>query len=265
MAQNFKNYVERIAHREKDRRRDAILDILREEEIPFSLRRIKENEHWTENIVISFPPFTRRLVLGAHYDNVEGSSAANDNASGVSILIHLAKYLLETGRTNIEIVFFDREEYGDHGSSAYIQETGAGEISGMVNLDMCGYGDALYILTKGNVNNKDFYRITAEERLAADYIHTIERVPFRMGDDDTFDFYHVPNIAMSVLPREEIVFLAGFLEKKLQGEPITPEEQDTYANLSYSQTMHNGPLDSVDSVSEETMRMVYQYLKEGFE
>lgn len=164
MAQNFKNYVERIAHREKDRRRDAILDILREEEIPFSLRRIKENEHWTENIVISFPPFTRRLALGAHYDNVEGSAAANDNASGVSILIRLTKYLLETGKTNIEIVFFDREEYGDHGGSAYIQETG-------------------------------------------------ERVPFRMGDDDTFDFYHVPNIAMSALPREEIVFLAGFLKK----------------------------------------------------
>ena len=42
-----------------------------------------------ENVVVSFHPSDKRLVIGAHWDADEGSDGANDNASGCSVLLHV--------------------------------------------------------------------------------------------------------------------------------------------------------------------------------
>ena len=79
----FIDDVKRIARTCKDERRRAIMGMLQERDVPFCVQRLLEGEHWVENIVISFAPSNRRLVIGAHYDNLEGSSGANDNAIGL--------------------------------------------------------------------------------------------------------------------------------------------------------------------------------------
>lgn len=57
------------------------------------------------------------VVIGAHFDSV-GNAGANDNASGVAVVMSLAKKLLEfPGRNkNVLIVFLDEEERGLIGS-----------------------------------------------------------------------------------------------------------------------------------------------------
>lgn len=58
------------------------------------------------------------IVIGAHYDTVHNSPGANDNASGVALVLSVAKELVKlNSRTkNVIVSFFDIEEYGLVGS-----------------------------------------------------------------------------------------------------------------------------------------------------
>ena len=259
----FIDDVKRIARIRKDERCRAIMGILQEKDIPFYVQRLLEGEHWVENIVISFAPSNRRLVIGAHYDNLEGSSGANDNASGVSVLIRLAQYISEIGAENVEIVLFDREEYGDHGSSAYIKAIGKDSIDIMINLDMCGYGDAITVLTKGNMGNSLLSRLLTQEMIDEYRILTIDRLPTRFGDDDTFDSFGIPNIAITTMPRNEAILYRDFVQKVFQRIEHAPEEVHAVQSFTYSKTMHNGELDNIEAVSEGTLTTVYSYLMHG--
>ena len=80
------------------------------------------------------------LIIGAHYDGVAGMPAANDNGSGVSVLLELARVLRHLpSDTEIRFVAFDAEEDGLCGSSAYVRQlTDAQNIIGMINFDMLG-------------------------------------------------------------------------------------------------------------------------------
>lgn len=63
------------------------------------------------------------LVVGAHYDSVPNSPGANDNATGVAIVLALARYLatIECRTHNVLFVLFDEEEIGLVGSDAFAQ------------------------------------------------------------------------------------------------------------------------------------------------
>lgn len=94
-------------------------------------------------------------------------------------------------------------------------------------------------------------------------VGVIERLPFRFGDDDTFDDFGIPNIALTAMPNEERAFTMDFIEKLLAGEKASPEELRRYHSLSYSQTMHNAPLDDVKAVSDDMMCAVALWIFEG--
>ena len=79
------------------------------------------------------------LVVGAHYDTVPGSPGADDNASGVAVLIELAR-LVPSG---VRFVAFANEEAPyflgpEMGSFVYARERGA-KVRAMFALEMLGY------------------------------------------------------------------------------------------------------------------------------
>ncbi|MDR5866201.1 M20/M25/M40 family metallo-hydrolase [Halomonas koreensis] len=91
------------------------------------------------------------LVVGAHYDTVRGTCGADDNASGVAVLLELARGLQgDELEREIRLVAFVNEEAPHFGSDAmgsltYAREARArGEaIVGMLSLEMLGhYTDA---------------------------------------------------------------------------------------------------------------------------
>jgi hypothetical protein len=90
---------------------------------------------------------TSRLLVGAHLDTVPGSPGGNDNASGVSVLLEVARVL--AGSTSVEglgLVTFGAEEFqpsGEHhiGSAAYVRRMTAearDALDLMVSVDMVG-------------------------------------------------------------------------------------------------------------------------------
>ncbi len=90
-----------------------------------------------------------RIVLaGAHYDTVQGSPGADDNASGVAALLELGRLLREAGPApgTIRLVAFPNEEppffwWGSMGSMVYARDARrrGDDIRVMLSLEMLGY------------------------------------------------------------------------------------------------------------------------------
>lgn len=58
------------------------------------------------------------LLIGAHYDTVSGAPGANDDATGVAVVLATARLLRDTcRRRGILVAFFDQEELGLIGST----------------------------------------------------------------------------------------------------------------------------------------------------
>ena len=82
------------------------------------------------------------LVVGAHYDSVPGSPGADDNASGVAVLIELAAMLKGQpiafiAFANEEEPYFMTEEMGSLASARRLRERGS-DIQAMYSLEMLG-------------------------------------------------------------------------------------------------------------------------------
>ena len=95
----------------------------------------------------------------AHYDAHPGSTGANDNAAAVCILIALAKELQQR-KIPATIAFFDGEESGHSGAKLF-EDGRKREVSCVVNLDMCGYGDTIAVYARGSENRAGWTPTTA--------------------------------------------------------------------------------------------------------
>jgi Zn-dependent M28 family amino/carboxypeptidase len=89
------------------------------------------------------------VIVAAHYDSIDDSPGADDNASAVAALIEVARLirprLEEAGpwRARLQLVAYDLEEYGLIGSYLHSRELRqAGQaLRGMISLEMLGYTD----------------------------------------------------------------------------------------------------------------------------
>jgi Zn-dependent M28 family amino/carboxypeptidase len=92
----------------------------------------------------------KTIILCAHYDTILNSNweditsrapGADDNASGVSTLLEIARIMLNVNTEfTIQFVFFSGEEQGFWGSKHYAQKVKDENLDLMlvVNMDMCG-------------------------------------------------------------------------------------------------------------------------------
>ena len=101
-----------------------------------------------ENLVLDIPGGDRTskpkppILIGAHYDAVPGSPGADDNATGIAVLLEIARiFATETTRYPLRLIAFDMEEYGLCGSTAYATELAAKRepLRLMISLEMLGY------------------------------------------------------------------------------------------------------------------------------
>lgn len=73
-------------------------------------------------IIPSTVPSKEYIILGAHYDTVEESPGASDNATGCALVYGVSKLIsgLQSRKKNLIVVFFDQEETGHAGSYAFV-------------------------------------------------------------------------------------------------------------------------------------------------
>lgn len=112
----------------------------------------------TANIVgvLAAKPGAREIIVSAHYDSIRGPGA-NDNATGVAVLLELARYfhaLKLSPAVSIRFVAFGAEEFGLLGSQAYLQkhQTDLQNCELLFNIDEVGGDGAIYTDTRGGVS-----------------------------------------------------------------------------------------------------------------
>lgn len=125
-----------------------------------TIERFSVPEGTSRNVVARWPASRRYpFVIGGHMDTVSGSPGANDNASGVAVVLELARIFAGTPQANfVHFAAFGAEEYGANrnshhdGSTAFVRRIGTkgrSRLAGMTSVDMIANGRPLLI---GNSN-----------------------------------------------------------------------------------------------------------------
>ncbi len=95
----------------------------------------------SQNIIAELPgTLPDTIVGGAHYDSANlNAPGAIDNASGVGVLLELARVLSkEPHQETYQLIFFGAEEYGLVGSQYYTTQADLSAVRWMLNVDMVG-------------------------------------------------------------------------------------------------------------------------------
>jgi Zn-dependent M28 family amino/carboxypeptidase len=102
------------------------------------------------NLIVVHPGLSeQQIIVGAHYDSGDEADGADDNASGVAVLLEVAGLVAEV-ETPYTIVFiaFGAEENDLDGSRYYVNEMSSSEVANtiaMITLASLIAGDLAYV------------------------------------------------------------------------------------------------------------------------
>lgn len=147
----------------------------RQKVVSFELSQ-KEETITSSNIISTIQgtnPSLKELIVCAHYDHVGGYQecyipGANDNASGVAMLLELyAYFLVHPPERTLRFIAFGGEEVGLVGSKFYVEHTDLTHTEFVLNLDLYGAGSGGVTVVNGSVFDAEFQlleRINAQKR-----------------------------------------------------------------------------------------------------
>ena len=143
------------------------------------------------------------VILSAHYDHVGRSAdgtlypGADDNASGVGVLLEVARLWQEAGvqpRRSLLFAAWGAEEFGQLGSQHYVAHPlrPLTDTVGLFNLDAVGAGRGFFLTMEGDITREALLRARLEN--AADQLGG--RVDFataaEVSDQTSFQEQDVP-------------------------------------------------------------------------
>ncbi len=183
------------------------------------------------------------IIIGAHYDHIgfgefgsrydgenEIHNGADDNASGVSILLNLASSLNKIPKYNYLFIAFSGEEHGLFGSSYYAKNPTIDltKVRFMMNFDMVG-------------------RLRADNTLAINGIGTSNKWKKLINISNKFNF-NLKTTDSGIGPSDHTSF---YLQDIPSIHFFTGQHED-----------YHKPSDDADKINFDGMYEVYSYVKE---
>ena len=186
----------------------------------------------SQNIIVTKPSNTSDdeiIIVGAHYDSVESSPGASDNASGTAVLLEVAR-VLENVSTEKELrfLFFGAEELGLIGSEKYVDGMTKKEInrtSAMFNMDMVGSANAgpLTVLTVDGFSNTVTETAKSISEFPLEFTDRSDHAPFHHAGIDAALFsyfpseesYHSPEDSINQISKNRLVEMASLVTKSV--------------------------------------------------
>jgi aminopeptidase YwaD len=146
----------------------------------------------SQNVVASATGGQCEAYLGAHYDSVPQGPGANDNASGVAVVLEIARLHRREG---LCVIAFGAEEVGLFGSRDYVAQHLAGSAAFMLNVDMAGRDDGAVV-----VGNNDLTEAILNAIADAGVASTLRPgtfPPFASSDHVSFEAVGVPAVTFN--------------------------------------------------------------------
>jgi Zn-dependent M28 family amino/carboxypeptidase len=148
------------------------------------------------------------IILSAHYDHVGDDpservySGANDNASGVAVLLEMAQLWQETGyRPSRSILFaaWGAQEPGQLGSTAFVNSSlyVSEQTAGSVVLDAIGGGAGFRLMAQGNWDQDGLLLFGLEQVGGVLDGRLRTNIPANQSDDIAFRASGVPTILLT--------------------------------------------------------------------
>ncbi len=261
-------YVTSLENCDNRTRGDQVLEALR----TLSIEPVIQECRWPRirNIIVDFSPHhdKQQILFTAHYDAVLHSPGANDNASGVAVLLGLCHELLSIS-VPARIIFFDREEawfrlgsfrLGLLGSLYYALKSDLRNIGAVYNLEFCGMGDTLAIWPVKK-HEADLPAVR-EVEAAANYLGLESKsthIPwfFFSSDHLAFRLRGLPNaVTISLLPRSQIEAMESHLAGGSVTRLMAGRRQQLPEPLSYIHTAE----DVSSKLSEDSLQRILSVL-----
>ena len=202
----------------------------------------------------------RRIGIGSHFDTVYNHYGANDNASAVVVCLELARRLKHnpTQKIGVDIFFFDEEEKGLIGSTAYCRKLGINGFLGFLNMELVGMGNQFAIwpvqnYTKGTV-------LDAFERSAKDRgipTSRFDRIIMNTADHQSFREYGLQDSFTITCIGEKDIEVATHYYKAME---FDVNQQTLYEIINQAPIFEHYHQLSDRSVhlSEETLQMTVE-------
>jgi uncharacterized protein YqgV (UPF0045/DUF77 family) len=205
-----------------------------------------------ENIIVRLGSGTKRLVVGAHYDAYKDSPGANDNGSGVAVVLALIQHLQNTEwNYPVDFCFFDQEEMNLMGSTYYINQfIIPNKHFAMINLDIEGTGEEVFVGPVGR-DNQSFIRYVHEAAQKTGYPF-FESAEFPASDHESFANFNLQDIAISIVPKGDSERLSKYVRNNYKADSI-----DVPKVLGVMHTTN----DRSNLVSPASLKMAYEFTK----
>ncbi|MGD8451284.1 MAG: M28 family peptidase [Phycisphaerae bacterium] len=204
-----------------DPARDNILYLFQSWGLSAQLEPFTYSSYTGENVVAELTGTTypeRIYIVAGHYDSVS-NPGADDNASGISLVLEAARILSQyESECTIRFIAFDLEELGLYGSHRYVDAHASEDIRGMISADMVAYDPG--------TNHANIYGRTAsnpiKNALAAAIDEYGEGLTYTIGGDTPYSDH---------APFEAEGFQACLLiEGECWDNPYYHTQQDNFEN-----------------------------------
>jgi hypothetical protein len=205
-----------------------------------------------ENIVVRLGKGAKRIVVGAHYDAFTNSPGANDNGSGVAVVLALIQHLQNMEwNYSVDFCFFDQEESKLMGSMYYIKQFVIPKKHlAMINLDIEGIGEELFVGPVGS-NNRFLMRYI-HEAAQKNGFPLVEHSEYPSSDFESFAEYRLENISISIVPKGDGDRLSKFVHNGYKADSINAPKV-----LGVMHTVD----DRSNLVAPTSLKMSYEFTK----
>lgn len=205
-----------------------------------------------ENIIARLGKGEKRIVIGAHYDAVENSPGANDNGSGVSVVLELIKNLQDIDwNYAVDFCFFDQEETGLVGSLTYVKQFIVRKKHlAMINLDVEGTGEEVFVGPVGT--NNQFLIQFIHEAARKTGFPLVEHADYPVSDYEAFNKSQLENISVSIVPKGDADRLSQFVHHGYKTDS---------ANAPRVLAVMHTVDDRSNLISPQSLKMSYEFTK----
>lgn len=274
------DYVKKLEYKSDSERLKAIKQVLQSKKINFIEQKYSFKIFKGTNVIVNCGNLKskKHIILSAHFDVISGSPGANDDASGIAILIDIIETLKNQRflgprksrgfsrelkklklKNKVRIIFFDDEEIGRFGSISYIKKYGLKDLLAVYHLELCGMGDIVGLWPITKINESSYSLKIIEEVLKQKriYFERLPQLPAFWGDDLSFrnaGFRHA--LCISVGPEEEKEAIKRFVKSN-----VFKVIFDYYTGrIPKMFQLYHSPEDKSEHLSEKALKMVSDVL-----
>jgi hypothetical protein len=227
MSTEIFEHIIQLENKNRSERNKYIKNYITELGLKYFVHEFQSGIFKGENIILNFSDQNEtgtHVIFSAHYDAVSMSPGANDNASGVAVLLDVAEKMAGKNQP-LKIIFFDLEEKMPlaRGSREYVRKFGTADVKFMVNLDMVGIGNTAIIWAHESEKNSDRVNMISEtfENLSAKTLVFKPSIPLSPIGFPRMTSDHEPFIqsgflqaySVTMVPEEDMAF-KEVIEKK---------------------------------------------------